>query len=101
MPLPEGKPFFLPCPCLPGGGLSLRTRTGCSGARTLARPYMAGEAAALAPAFLHRCRLSPSQNDRSHWGKVKVLINRITRKSIRASEPSPFGESAVDSRHCR
>ncbi|KAM9166272.1 uncharacterized protein C8orf58 homolog [Pangshura tecta] len=40
------------------------------------------------------------RNDRSHWGKVQVLINRITRKSIRASEPSPFGESAVDSRHC-
>ncbi|XP_044858994.1 uncharacterized protein C8orf58 homolog isoform X1 [Mauremys mutica] len=40
------------------------------------------------------------RNDRSHWGKVKVLINRITRKSIRASEPSPFGESAIDSRHC-
>ncbi|KAG6934488.1 chromosome 8 orf 58 [Chelydra serpentina] len=40
------------------------------------------------------------RNERSHWGKVKVLINRITRKSIRASEPSPFGESAIDSRHC-
>ncbi|XP_053872542.1 uncharacterized protein C8orf58 homolog isoform X1 [Malaclemys terrapin pileata] len=40
------------------------------------------------------------RNDRSHWGKVKVLINRITRKSIRASEPSLFGESAVDSRQC-
>ncbi|XP_038240447.1 uncharacterized protein C8orf58 homolog [Dermochelys coriacea] len=42
-----------------------------------------------------------ARNERSHWGKVKVLINRITRKSIRASEPSPFRESAVDSRRCR
>nr|XP_032656780.1 uncharacterized protein C8orf58 homolog isoform X1 [Chelonoidis abingdonii] len=40
------------------------------------------------------------RNNCSHWGKVKVLINRITRKSIRASEPSLFRESAVDSRHC-
>ncbi|XP_067399841.1 uncharacterized protein C8orf58 homolog isoform X2 [Emydura macquarii macquarii] len=44
-------------------------------------------------------RMRP-RNDHSHWGKIKVLINRITRKSIRASEPSPFGESAMDSRHC-
>ncbi|XP_075766829.1 uncharacterized protein C8orf58 homolog isoform X3 [Pelodiscus sinensis] len=46
--------------------------------------------------------LPPSRrprNDRSHWGKVKVLINRITRKSLRAHEPLPCGESAVESRH--
>ncbi|XP_033027926.1 uncharacterized protein C8orf58 homolog isoform X2 [Lacerta agilis] len=35
--------------------------------------------------------------DHSHWGKVKGLISRITRKSVRANEPIPSGEPAPSS----
>ncbi|XP_044293427.1 uncharacterized protein C8orf58 homolog isoform X1 [Varanus komodoensis] len=34
------------------------------------------------------------KNDHSNWGKVKVLINRITRKSAQASEPTSSGGPA-------
>ncbi|XP_060139065.1 uncharacterized protein C8orf58 homolog isoform X1 [Zootoca vivipara] len=39
--------------------------------------------------------------DHSHWGKVKGLISRITRKSVWANEPIPSGEPAPSSRQCR
>ncbi|CAI5795779.1 Hypothetical predicted protein [Podarcis lilfordi] len=35
--------------------------------------------------------------DHSHWGKVKGLISRITRKSVRANEPISSGEPAPSS----
>ncbi|XP_074837862.1 uncharacterized protein C8orf58 homolog isoform X2 [Carettochelys insculpta] len=38
------------------------------------------------------------RHDRLHWGKVGVLIDRLTRKSLRPSELSPLRESAGDSR---
>ncbi|XP_062995038.1 uncharacterized protein C8orf58 homolog [Elgaria multicarinata webbii] len=41
------------------------------------------------------------KNDHSHWGKVKVLINRITRKSVWAGEPTPSGEPVPSSKQCR
>ncbi|KAL8173931.1 UNVERIFIED_CONTAM: hypothetical protein K2H54_034889 [Gekko kuhli] len=41
------------------------------------------------------------KNEHSHWGKVKVLINRIKRKSVRANEQTPFGEEAPSSRWSR
>ncbi|XP_053125446.1 uncharacterized protein C8orf58 homolog isoform X2 [Hemicordylus capensis] len=41
------------------------------------------------------------KNDHSHWGKVKVLINRITRRSVQAGELSPFDEPSPSSRQCR
>ncbi|CAI5795780.1 Hypothetical predicted protein [Podarcis lilfordi] len=39
--------------------------------------------------------------DHSHWGKVKGLISRITRKSVRANEPISSGEPAPSSSQCR
>ncbi|XP_048367937.1 uncharacterized protein C8orf58 homolog [Sphaerodactylus townsendi] len=50
------------------------------------------------------CTLPPGmklKNEYSHWGKVKVLINRIKRKSVRANEQTPFGEAAPSSRWSR
>ncbi|XP_054854337.1 uncharacterized protein C8orf58 homolog [Eublepharis macularius] len=50
------------------------------------------------------CTLPPGmklKNEQSHWSKVKVLINRITRKSVRANEQTSFGEAAPSSRRCR
>ncbi|KAM6431691.1 uncharacterized protein C8orf58 homolog isoform 1-T1 [Liasis olivaceus] len=41
------------------------------------------------------------KNDHSHWGKVKVLINRITRKSAQTNELTPSSDTASNSRHCR
>ncbi|XP_077161863.1 uncharacterized protein C8orf58 homolog isoform X2 [Paroedura picta] len=50
------------------------------------------------------CTLPPGmklKNEHSHWGKVKVLINRIKRKSVRANEQAPLGEAAPSSRWSR
>ncbi|XP_063167076.1 uncharacterized protein C8orf58 homolog isoform X2 [Candoia aspera] len=41
------------------------------------------------------------KNDHSHWGKVKVLINRITRKSAQTNELTPSSDTTSNSRHCR
>ncbi|XP_066495750.1 uncharacterized protein C8orf58 homolog [Tiliqua scincoides] len=41
------------------------------------------------------------KNEHSHWSKVKVLINRMTRKSVRAAEPTQLGKPASGSGQCR
>ncbi|XP_061448979.1 uncharacterized protein C8orf58 homolog isoform X6 [Rhineura floridana] len=41
------------------------------------------------------------KNDHSHWGRVRGLISRITRKSLRANEASPSGQPASSSSQCR
>ncbi|KAH0623133.1 hypothetical protein JD844_031123 [Phrynosoma platyrhinos] len=44
------------------------------------------------------------KNDHSHWSKVRVLINRIKRKSVRTNEPSssckPAPSSSSSRRQC-
>nr|XP_056716765.1 uncharacterized protein C8orf58 homolog [Euleptes europaea] len=76
------------------------------------RPDSSGKAAAhfsSSPSLIDqpdggRCTLPPGmklKNEHSHWGKVKVLINRIKRKSVRANEQTPFGEAAPSSRWSR
>lgn len=41
------------------------------------------------------------KNEHSHWSKVKVLINRMTRKSVRAAEPAQHANPASGSGQCR
>ncbi|XP_060106805.1 uncharacterized protein C8orf58 homolog isoform X1 [Heteronotia binoei] len=41
------------------------------------------------------------KNEHSHWGKVKVLINRMKRKSVQTNEQTPFGEGAPSGRWSR
>ncbi|XP_015269672.1 PREDICTED: uncharacterized protein C8orf58 homolog [Gekko japonicus] len=76
------------------------------------RPDRSGKTAAYfssSPSLLDQqdggsCTLPPGmklKNEHSHWGKVKVLINRIKRKSVRANEQIPFGEAAPSSRRSR
>ncbi|KAJ7305184.1 hypothetical protein JRQ81_011090 [Phrynocephalus forsythii] len=41
------------------------------------------------------------KSEHSHWGRIKGLFNRITRRSVRTTEPSPGDEPALCSRQSR
>nr|XP_060643599.1 uncharacterized protein C8orf58 homolog [Anolis sagrei ordinatus] len=41
------------------------------------------------------------KNEHSNWGKVKVLINRMKRKSLRSNETGSLDHLAAGSRQCR